>query len=94
MDMDNSGKNHKIASLESVPHEMTIPDKKQELFELIDRAARGDAEAAGEIAEGYFLGKFEDVPNYAKAKKWSHYAAKRGIARGIHIQEELKKAGY
>ncbi|MBE5995868.1 MAG: hypothetical protein E7240_00760 [Lachnospiraceae bacterium] len=83
-----------VSSLKDVPDEVVITPEKQKLFDLIDRAAVGDLEAAGEIAEGYFLGTFEDVPNYEKARKWSHYAAKKGNAKGIFVQEELKKLGY
>ena len=89
--------NHKesktISSLKDVPEEIIITPEKQRLFDLIDKAALGDVEAAGEIAEGYFLGTFEEVPNYAKAAKWSHYAAKKGNKKGIFVQEELKKMG-
>ena len=71
--------------------EITLTPEKQNLLDLIDKAARGDAEAAGEIAEGYFLGKFEPVPNYAKAEKWAHYAAKRGNAKGLFVMNELER---
>ena len=91
--MDKNDKMHVISSLKDVPQKLDISEKKLALFDLIDRAARGDAEAAGEIAEGYFFGTFEDVPNYVKARKWSHYAAKKGNPKGIFVQEELKRMG-
>ena len=90
----NLVKKHTVSSLKDVPDEIVITPEKQRLFDLIDKAAVGDTEAAGEIAEGYFLGTFEDVPNSAKARKWSHYAARKGNAKGIFVQEELKKLGY
>ena len=71
----------------------TTPEK-QHLYDLIDKAAVGDDKAAGEIAEGYLLGTFEETPNYEKAKKWAHYAIKRGNPKGEFVWNELKKLGY
>ena len=75
-------------------YEDGITPEKKRLMDLIDKAALGDIEAAGEIAEGYFLGTFEDVPNYEKAKKWSHFAARFGNAKGLFVQAELRRLGY
>ncbi len=50
---------------------------KLAMIELIDKAAKGSIEAAAELAEAYYLGKYGDK-NPAKAKKWASYAAKRG----------------
>lgn len=52
-------------------------DKKQKLLDLIDKAGKGNIEAAEEIAVGYYKGSFGDK-NPAKAKKWASYAAKHG----------------
>ena len=58
---------------------------KQELLDLIDKAGRGSIEAAEAIAEGYFKGSFEEVPNFEKARKWASYAAKHGSDRAAEI---------
>lgn len=88
-------KNKNIRRLTDLPKDdIEITPEKQRLYDLIDRAAVGDDAAAGEIAEGYLLGTFEDTPNYPKAYKWGHYAAKRGNARGAFVLEELNKLGF
>lgn len=92
--MEKQKDQHIINGIGQIPDEVVISPEKQALFDLIDKAARGDVEAAGRIAEGYLLGSFETAPNYAKAQKWSRYAAKRGDSRGLFVQEELKKLGY
>ena len=51
--------------------------QKLAMLELIDKAAKGSIDAAGELAEAYFTGKYGDK-NVAKAKKWASYAAKHG----------------
>ena len=51
--------------------------QKLSMLELIDKAAKGSIDAAGELAEAYFTGKYGDQ-NTAKAKKWASYAAKHG----------------
>ena len=58
---------------------------KQELLDLIDKAGRGSIEAAEAIAEGYFKGSFEELPNLVKARKWASYAAKHGSERAAEI---------
>ena len=83
----------KKEEIEVKVEDKTTPEK-QKLFDLIDKAALGDVAAAGEIAEGYLTGSFEDVPNYEKARKWAHYASKKGNPKGIFVMEELKKLGY
>ena len=60
-------------------------------FDLIDKAAIGDLEAAGLLAEGYLKGKYECEKNPAKAKKWATYAAKKGDERAKKVLEELEK---
>ena len=79
------------ASPSGTPDDIEISPEKQRLFDLINRAAVGDVAAAGEIAEGYFLGTFENVPNYTKAAKWSHYAAKHNDPKGLFVQAQLEK---
>lgn len=86
----NKHDSHVLSSVNEIPDEIITPEK-QRLFDLIDKAALGDVEAAGEIAEGYFLGTFEEIPNYEKAKKWSHYAAKHGNAKGLFVKAQLEK---
>jgi TPR repeat protein len=56
---------------------------------LIDKAALGDIEAAGLLAEGYQTGKYECEKNLAKAKKWATYAAKHGDERAKKVLETL-----
>jgi TPR repeat protein len=51
---------------------------KSEKFDLIDKAARGDVEAAFFLAEGYAKGTRDCEKSPEKAKKWAGYAAKRG----------------
>ena len=58
-------------------------------FDLIDKAALGDVEAAGHLAEGYLKGLHECEVNHAKAKKWATYAAKRGDERAQQVLNEL-----
>ena len=58
-------------------------------FDLIDKAAWGDIEAAGLLAEGYQTGKYECEKNLAKAKKWATYAAKHGDERAKKVLETL-----
>ena len=47
------------------------------MLKLIDRAAKGDIDAAAELAEAYFSGKYGDK-NPIKGKKWADYDAKHG----------------
>lgn len=58
-------------------------------FDLIDKAALGDIEAAGHLAEGYLKGLHECEVSPAKAKKWATYAAKRGDIRAQQVLEAL-----
>ena len=58
-------------------------------FDLIDKAALGDVEAAGHLAEGYLKGLHECEINAAKAKKWATYAAKRGDERAQKVLDAL-----
>ena len=58
-------------------------------FDLIDKAALGDIEAAGFLAEGYQKGLYECEVSAAKAKKWATYAAKRGDERAQKVLDEL-----
>ena len=51
---------------------------KSEKFDLIDKAARGDVEAAFLLAEGYAKGTRDCEKSPEKARKWAGYAAKRG----------------
>ncbi|WP_242832072.1 YunG family protein [Butyrivibrio sp. VCD2006] len=62
---------------------------KLRLLRLIDRAAKGNIKAAGELADAYYTGKFGDT-NHAKAKKWASYAAKHGDAKAQEILNSLK----
>ncbi len=57
-------------------------------YDLIDRAASGDVEAAAKLAEGYLKGLYECEKNPAKGKKWAQYAAKKGSALGQQLLEE------
>ena len=50
---------------------------KLKMISLLDRAIKGDADAAGEVALAYYTGDLGAV-NLQKAKKWALYAAKRG----------------
>ncbi len=70
----------------AVADELDIDPKKLPLLELIDKAAKGSVDAAAELAEAYFTGKYGDK-NPAKAKKWASYAAKKGSS----LAEELLK---
>ena len=67
---------------------------KQELHDLIDKAAVGSIEAAEEIALGYFDGRFGAAPDYAKAWKWGHYAARKGSIRAAALLRRLSDMGY
>lgn len=58
--------------------------QKLSMLGLIDKAAKGSIDAAAQLAEAYFTGKYGDQ-NTAKAKKWASYAAKHGSA----LAEEL-----
>lgn len=62
---------------------------KMRQFRLIDAAARGDIEAAAELAEGYLIGSFGDAPNPQKALKWGRYAAKRGSLKAAEVLERM-----
>lgn len=59
-------------------------------FDLIDRAAAGEVEAAGLLAEGYAKGRYECELNQIKAMKWAKYAASKGDELGARVLEELK----
>ncbi len=63
---------------------------RERRFSLIDRAARGDVDAAAELGCAYFDGSLGEAPNPEKGAKWCRYAAKRGSRKAA---EALKKAG-
>ncbi len=50
---------------------------KLKLISLLDRAIRGDVDAASEVAIAYYTGELGEK-NLPKAKKWALYATKRG----------------
>ena len=58
------------------------------MLKLIDKAARGDIEAAAALAEGYMKGSFGEK-NIEKALKWGRYAAKRGDRKAAELLEML-----
>ncbi|WP_242829393.1 YunG family protein [Butyrivibrio sp. WCD3002] len=61
---------------------------KLSMLELIDKAAKGSIDAASELAEAYFTGKYGDK-NPAKAKKWAGYAAKKGSTLAAELLSKL-----
>ncbi len=61
---------------------------KLSMLKLIDKAAKGNTDAAGELAEAYFTGKYGDK-NHIKAKKWADYAAKHGSSLAEEILSKL-----
>ncbi|MBQ1598340.1 MAG: hypothetical protein IIT72_03775 [Lachnospiraceae bacterium] len=76
---------------ESTKTTNTVKFKKGSKFDLIDRAAKGEVEAAGLLAEGYAKGTYDCERNDIKAMKWAKYAAGKGDPVGIRVLEELKK---
>ncbi len=64
-------------------------DKMRQLA-LIDRAARGDIDAAADLGEGYIKGSFGEKPNPVKALKWCRYAAKHGSIKAAEILREIE----
>ncbi len=62
----------------------------EEWVRLIDNAAKGDLEAATDLAEAYFKGSFGEK-NLAKARKWCAYAAKKGHERAASLLEEIRE---
>lgn len=60
------------------------------MLKLIDKAARGDIEAAAELGEGYMKGTFGSK-NMEKALKWTSYAAKRGDVKAAELLKEIEK---
>ena len=69
----------------------SITFEKGSKFDLIDRAAKGDIEAAGLLAEGYANGKYQCEKNDIKAMKWAKYAAAKGDVLAGKVLEQLKK---
>ncbi|SFB17107.1 hypothetical protein SAMN05216249_11181 [Acetitomaculum ruminis DSM 5522] len=63
---------------------------KIDKFALIDKAAFGNVEAAGLLAEGYLKGKYNCEKNLQKALKWGRYAAKRGDELGKYVVKEIE----
>ncbi|MBQ5430263.1 MAG: hypothetical protein IIU28_01275 [Lachnospiraceae bacterium] len=76
---------------ESTKKTNTVKFKKDSKFDLIDRAAKGEVEAAGLLAEGYANGTHECEHNDIKAMKWAKYAAGKGDPVGMKVLEQLKK---
>ncbi len=68
--------------------ELTKKLNKLSMLELIDKAARGNIDAAAELAEAYFTGKYGDK-NPAKAGKWAGYAAKKGSSSAKELLAKL-----
>lgn len=58
---------------------------------LIDLAAKGNIEAAADLAEGYLKGSFGESPNIVKARKWASYAAKHGSEKARQLLKEMEK---
>ncbi len=73
------------------PGQNKIKHKPNTKFDFIDRAAVGDLDAAGYLAEGYLKGKYECEVNKDKARKWASYAAKHGNELAKQVLEELDK---
>lgn len=67
---------------------MSKQKDKQILLDLIDKAARGNIEAAEKIASGYFTGEYGEK-NLEKAKKWASYAAKHGSKTAQEILDKI-----
>ncbi len=63
---------------------------KISMLNLIDKAAKGSIDAAAELAEAYFTGKYGDT-NPEKAKKWAGYAAKKGSRPAKDLLDEISK---
>ncbi len=62
---------------------------KLSMLELIDTAAKGSIDAAAELAEAYYTGRYGDK-NPAKAKKWASYAAKKGSSLAEELLTKLQ----
>ena len=76
---------------ESTKKTNTVKFKKDSKFDLIDRAAKGEVEAAGLLAEGYANGKYQCEKNDIKAMKWAKYAVAKGDVLAGKVLEQLKK---
>ncbi len=63
---------------------------KEQRMNLIDRAARGDVEAAADLGIAYLEGTLDVPANTEKGLKWCRYAAKRGSKRAA---DAMRAAG-
>lgn len=61
---------------------------KLSMLKLIDKAAKGDIDAAAKLAEAYCTGKYGDK-NHIKAKKWADYAVKHGSSLAKEVLSKL-----
>lgn len=85
---DHFAKKEKYERYEYLKAELEKKLMKHKLLKLIDQAARGDIDAAAEVAKAYFEGCYGEV-NKAKAKKWASYAAKHGSKLAGEILAKL-----
>ena len=63
---------------------------KEQRMNLIDRAARGDVEAAADLGIAYLEGTLDVPANTEKGLKWCRYAAKQGSKRAA---DAIRTAG-
>ena len=63
---------------------------KERRMNLIDRAARGDVEAAADLGIAYLEGTLDVPANTEKGLKWCRYAAKQGSKRAA---DAIRTAG-
>ncbi len=63
---------------------------RERRFSLVDRAAKGDIDAAAELGIGYLDGSF-GAADIGRGLKWCRYAAKHGSVRA---SARLRKMGY